>query len=241
MGAISMNVPAIYIPAGPMLRGNWNGKVLGSGSDSWKYWDELRAGNITCEDWSGVERGIARSYGHCMTMGTASTMTSIADALGMTLPGASSIPAVDSNHIAMSKKAGRRIVEMVWEDLKPSDIIKPQSVQNAIAVSMAMGCSTNAIIHLIAIGRRAGVDVNLDDFDRLSRKVPVIANVRPSGEKYLMEDFYYTGGLLAMMKRIEQYLDLEMTSVTGLPMANSIRSAKVFNDDVIRPIDKPIY
>ena len=168
-------------------------------------------------------------------------MTSIADALGMTLPGASSIPAADSNHIAMSKKAGRRIVEMVWEDLKPTDIIKPQSVQNAIAVSMAMGCSTNAIIHLIAIGRRAGVDVSLDDFDRHSRKVPVIANVRPSGDKHLMEDFYYAGGLLALMKRIEQYLNVEMISVTGLPMANSIQSANVFDDDVIRPIDKPIY
>ena len=241
MGAISMNVPAIYVPAGPMLRGNWNGKIVGSGSDTWKYWDELRAGNISCDDWSGLERGIARSYGHCMTMGTASTMTSIADALGMTLPGASSIPAADSNHIAMSKKAGRRIVEMVWEDLKPTDIIKPQSVQNAIAVSMAMGCSTNAIIHLIAIGRRAGVDVSLDDFDRHSRKVPVIANVRPSGDKHLMEDFYYAGGLLALMKRIEQYLNVEMISVTGLPMANSIQSANVFDDDVIRPIDKPIY
>jgi len=241
MGAISMNVPAIYVPAGPMLRGNWNGKIVGSGSDTWKYWDELRAGNISCDDWSGLERGIARSYGHCMTMGTASTMTSIADALGMTLPGASSIPAADSNHIAMSKKAGRRIVEMVWEDLKPTDIIKPQSVQNAIAVSMAMGCSTNAIIHLIAIGRRAGVDVSLDDFDRHSRKVPVIANVRPSGDKHLMEDFYYAGGLLALMKRIEQYLNVEMISVTGLPMANSIQSANVFNGDVIRPIDKPIY
>ena len=241
MGAISMNVPAIYVPAGPMLRGNWNGKIVGSGSDTWKYWDELRAGNISCDDWSGLERGIARSYGHCMTMGTASTMTSIADALGMTLPGASSIPAADSNHIAMSKKAGRRIVEMVWEDLKPTDIIKPQSVQNAIAVSMAMGCSTNAIIHLIAIGRRAGVDVSLDDFDRHSRKVPVIANVRPSGDKHLMEDFYYAGGLLALMKRIEQYLNVEMISVTGLPMANSIQSANVFNDDVIRSIDKPIY
>lgn len=241
MGAISMDVPAIYLPAGPMLRGNWQGKTLGSGSDSWKYWDELRAGQITQEDWEGVERGIARSYGHCMTMGTASTMTAIADALGTTLPGASSIPAADSNHIAMSKMVGRRIVDMVWEDLKPSDILRPASVQNAITVAMAMGCSTNAIIHLIAIGRRAGVDVSLDDFDRLSRVVPVIANVRPSGKDYLMEDFFYAGGLPALMTRLTEHLDLSMISVTGKPLADDIANAKVFNDDVIRPIDNPIY
>ncbi|SFH38497.1 L-arabinonate dehydratase [Sulfitobacter dubius] len=241
MGAISMDVPTIYLPAGPMLRGNWQGKTLGSGSDSWKYWDELRAGQITKADWEGVERGIARSYGHCMTMGTASTMTAIADALGMTLPGASSIPAADSNHIAMSKNVGRRIVDMVWEDLKPSDILCENSVQNAISVAMAMGCSTNAIIHLLAMGRRAGVDVTLDDFDRLSRKVPVVANVRPSGEEYLMEDFFYAGGLPALMKQIEQHLDLDMISVTGRSLGEDIATAQVFNDDVIRSIDNPIY
>lgn len=241
MGAISMDVPTIYLPAGPMLRGNWQGKTLGSGSDSWKYWDDLRAGQITQEDWEGVERGIARSYGHCMTMGTASTMTAIADALGTTLPGASSIPAADSNHIAMSKMVGRRIVDMVWEDLKPSDILRPASVQNAITVAMAMGCSTNAIIHLIAIGRRAGVDVTLDDFDRLSRVVPVIANVRPSGQEYLMEDFFYAGGLPALMARLTDHLDLSMISVTGRSLAEDIATAQVFNDDVIRPVDNPIY
>ncbi|AKP00049.1 Dihydroxyacid dehydratase/phosphogluconate dehydratase (plasmid) [Marinovum algicola DG 898] len=241
MGAISMDVPAIYLPAGPMLRGNWQGKTLGSGSDSWKYWDELRAGQITEEDWRGVERGIARSYGHCMTMGTASTMTAIADALGMTLPGASSIPAADSNHIAMSKMVGRRICEMVWEDLKPSDILREGSVENAITVAMAMGCSTNAIIHLIAIARRAGVEATLEDFDRLSRVVPVIANVRPSGKEYLMEDFFYAGGLPALMTRLTDHLDLAMISVTGRPLGEDIATARVFNDDVIRPIDNPIY
>ncbi|MDD9745132.1 MULTISPECIES: L-arabinonate dehydratase [Marinovum] len=241
MGAISMDVPAIYLPAGPMLRGNWQGKTLGSGSDSWKYWDELRAGQITEEDWQGVERGIARSYGHCMTMGTASTMTAIADALGMTLPGASSIPAADSNHIAMSKMVGRRICEMVWEDLKPSDILREGSVENAITVAMAMGCSTNAIIHLIAIARRAGVESTLEDFDRLSRVVPVIANVRPSGKEYLMEDFFYAGGLPALMTRLTDHLDLAMISVTGRPLGEDIATARVFNDDVIRPIDNPIY
>lgn len=241
MGAISMDVPTIYLPAGPMLRGNWQGKTLGSGSDSWKYWDDLRAGQITQEDWEGVERGIARSYGHCMTMGTASTMTAIADALGMTLPGASSIPAADSNHIAMSKMVGRRVVDMVWEGLKPSDILCSGSVENAIVVAMAMGCSTNAIIHLIAIGRRAGVDVKLDDFDRFSRVVPVIANVRPSGKEYLMEDFFYAGGLPALMTRLTDHLDLSMISVTGKPLGEDIANAQVFNDDVIRPIDNPIY
>lgn len=241
MGATSMNIPTVYLPAGPMLRGNWQGKTLGSGSDSWKYWDELRAGQITKAEWENIERGIARSYGHCMTMGTASTMTAIADALGLTLPGASSIPAADSNHIAMSKAVGRRVVDMVWEDLKPSDILRDGSVQNAITVAMAMGCSTNAIIHLIAMGRRAGVNVTLDDFDRLSRIVPVIANVRPSGDTYLMEDFYYAGGLPALMKQIKQHLDLTMISVTGRPLSEDIATAEVFNDDVIRNLDNPIY
>ncbi|SIO11419.1 L-arabinonate dehydratase [Vannielia litorea] len=241
MGAISMNVPAIYVPAGPMLRGNWQGRILGSGSDSWKYWDELRAGEITQADWEGVERGIARSFGHCMTMGTASTMTAIADALGMTLPGASSIPAADSNHVAMSKEAGRRIVHMVHEELTPSKILQPGSFRNAIAVAMAMGCSTNAIIHLIAIARRAGVDITLDDFDAASRKVPVVANVRPSGAEYLMEDFYYAGGLPGLMKQIRQHLDLGMISVSGNAIGQDIETARVFNDDVIRPLDKPIY
>ncbi|UTW13414.1 L-arabinonate dehydratase [Marinobacterium rhizophilum] len=241
MGAVSMNVPSIYLPAGPMLRGNWQGKTLGSGSDSWKYWDELRAGNITRADWEGVERGIARSYGHCMTMGTASTMTAIADALGMTLPGASSIPAADSNHITMSKAVGRRIVDMVWEDLLPTQILQLASFQNAIAVAMAMGCSTNAIIHVIAMARRAGVSITLDDFDAASRKVPVVANVRPSGETYLMEDFYYAGGLPALMKQIESHLDLSMISVTGRPLSEDISNARVFNEDVIRSIDNPIY
>lgn len=241
MGAISMDIPSIYIPAGPMLRGNWQGKTLGSGSDSWKYWDELRAGNITKADWKGVERGIARSYGHCMTMGTASTMTAVADAMGMTLPGASSIPAADSNHITMSKEVGRRIVHMVWEDLLPSTILCPASFQNAIAVAMAMGCSTNAIIHVIAMARRAGVEVTLEDFDRASRLVPVIANVRPSGDTYLMEDFYYAGGLPALMTQIAPHLDLSMISVTGRPLADDISQARVFNDDVIRTMDNPIY
>jgi dihydroxy-acid dehydratase len=241
LGATSMNLPAIYLPAGPMLRGNWQGKVLGSGSDAWKYWDERRAGNITETDWVNVEAGIARSYGTCMTMGTASTMTAIAESIGMTLPGASSIPAADANHIRMSSECGRRIVEMVWEDLTPKRIQTRQAFENAITVAMAMGCSTNAIIHLIAQARRAGQDIGLADFEAASRKVPVIANVRPSGDTYLMEDFFYAGGLPGLMSRIKDHLHLGAITVTGKTLGENIARAAVFNDDVIRTVDDPIY
>ena len=241
MGASSAGLPAIYIPAGPMLRGNYRGKILGSGSDSWKYWDDRRAGLLTQEDWVGVEGGIARSHGHCMTMGTASTMTAIAEALGMTLPGASSIPAPDVNHMRMSAESGRRLVEMIWEDLTPARIQTHASFENAIAVAMAMGCSTNAIIHLIAQARRAGCDIGLDDFERFSRRVPVIANVRPSGATYLMEDFFYAGGLPALMTRIKDHLHLDALTVTGKTLGENIARAVVFNEDVIRSVDDPIY
>lgn len=241
MGATSAGVPAIYIPAGPMLRGNWKGKVLGSGSDVWKFWDERRAGNIDRDDWRGIEEGIARSHGTCMTMGTASTMTAIVEALGLSLPGASSIPAADANHIRMSAASGRRIVEMVWEDLRPELLLTKASFENAIAVAMSMGCSTNALIHVIAMARRASIDIGLDDFDRLSRVVPVLANIRPSGDKYLMEDFYYAGGLPALMKRIAPHLHLVAPTVTGQSVGEHIANAEVANDDVIRPLDKPLY
>jgi dihydroxy-acid dehydratase len=241
LGATSMDIPAIFVPAGPMLRGNWGGKTLGSGSDSWKYWDELRAGTITQQDWPGVEAGIARSHGTCMTMGTASTMTAIAEAVGMVLPGGSSVPAADSGHIRLCSESGRRIVEMVWEDLKPSVIQTRAAFVNAIAVAMAMGCSTNAIIHLIAMARRAGHDVGLDDFERASRTVPVIGNVRPSGSTYLMEDFYYAGGIKALMAQMQEHLDLSCVTVTGRTLGENIAGAKVYNADVIRPLSNPIY
>ena len=241
LGAISMDIPAIYIPAGPMLRGNWQGRVLGSGSDSWKYWDELRAGTITDQDWLGVEGGIARSYGTCMTMGTASTMTAIAEACGMVLPGGSSIPAADSGHIRLCSESGRRIVDMVWEDLTPRRILSREAFENAIAVAMAMGCSTNAIIHLIAMARRAGQDIGLEDFERFSRRVPVIGNVRPSGNKYLMEDFFYAGGIRALMNEIRPHLRLDCVTVTGRTLAENIEGARVFDADVIRPVANPIY
>ncbi|HDS1705585.1 MULTISPECIES: L-arabinonate dehydratase [Pseudomonas] len=241
MGATSAGLPAIYVPAGPMLRGNWKGKILGSGSDAWKYWDERRAGNISDKDWQDIEGGIARSHGHCMTMGTASTMTAIAEAIGMTLPGASSIPAADVNHIRMCAEAGRRAVEMVWEDLVPARVQSRGAYDNAIAVAMAMGCSTNAVIHLIAMARRAGHDLTLDDLDAVSRYVPVIANVRPSGDRYLMEDFFYAGGLPALMRVIGTYLSLDEMTVNGRTVGQNIAEAEVYNDDVIRPLNNPIY
>ena len=239
MGAISMNLPSIYLPAGPMLRGNWNGTVLGSGSDVWKFWAEKCAGNISDCAWSEMEDGIARSPGHCMTMGTASTMTAIAETLGMTLPGASSIPAVDANHSRMAASCGRRIVEMVWEDLKPRDVLSPSSFKNAITADMAIGGSTNAIIHLVALAGRAGIRLELREFDVISLRTPMIANLRPSGE-YLMEDFYYAGGLRALLKEIRELLDLDALTVSGEPIGRSIETAQVFNDKVIRSLKHPV-
>jgi dihydroxy-acid dehydratase len=241
LGAISAGVPMIYLPAGPMLRGNYAGKTLGSGSDAWKYWDERRAGNISDAEWQGLQGGIARSPGVCMTMGTASTMTAIADAMGLTLPGASSIPAVDSGHQRMASACGRRIVDMVWEDLTPDRIINAASVRNAAIVAMATGCSTNAVVHLIAMARRAGVPLTLDDMDALGRVTPLIANVRPSGKDYLMEDFFYAGGLRALMKQIEDRLDGTVLTVTGKTLSENIADAVVHNEDVIRPLSNPVY
>ncbi len=241
MGALSANIPFIFLPAGPMLRGNYSGKTLGSGSDAWKYWDERRAGNISEKEWREIQGGIARSHGVCMTMGTASTMTAIADSLGLSLPGASSIPAVDANHSRMASACGRRIVEIVWEDVSPNQIVTPASVRNAAIIAMATGCSTNAVVHLIAMARRAGVTLTLDDLDKLGRKTPMLANIRPSGKGYLMEDFFYAGGLLAMMKQISEHLDTSCMTVSGTTVGENIAEAKVFNDDVIRPLSNPVY
>ena len=241
MGALSMGLPFIYLPAGPMLRGNWRGKVLGSGSDAFKYWDERRAGRLSDQAWSEMEAGIARSHGTCMTMGTAATMMGIAEAVGLALPGASSIPAADANHVRMSAECGRRIVEMVWDDLTPAKMLTRANFENGIACAMAMGCSTNAIIHLIAMSRRAGHPVDLADFDAASRRVPVIANIRPSGDAYLMEDFFYAGGLRALLERIRGHLHTDALTVNGKTLGENIAGAEVYHDDVIRPIDNPIY
>ena len=239
MGAISMNLPAIFMPAGPMLRGDYKGGALGSGSDTWKYWAELRAGTIGEDDWQQVEDGIARSPGHCMTMGTASTMTSAVEVLGLTLPGAASIPAPDSRHAQMATLTGKRIVDMVWEDLKPSDILTAGSFDNAVTAVLALGGSTNSIVHLIAMARRAGIALDLARFDALARKTPVLANLRPGGQ-YLMEDFFYAGGLRAFLAQLGDLLDFEQQTISGRTLGENVEGAKVFNDDVIRPRSKPL-
>jgi len=239
MGAISMNLPAIFLPAGPMLRGDWKGQYLGSGSDVWKYWAELRAGNITEEAWEEMENGIARSYGHCMTMGTASTMTSATEAMGLTLPGAASIPAADSRHARMASLTGRRIVEMVWDDLKPRDILTAGSFDNAVTAVLALGGSTNALVHLVATARRAGVNLTLDRFDELSRRTPLVANIRPAG-KYLMEDFYYAGGLRALLASIADLLSTGEKTVSGRTLGEDIAGAEIYNADVILPRERAL-
>jgi dihydroxy-acid dehydratase len=239
MGAFSMGLPMIYMPAGAMLRGNFHGQILGSGTDAWKYWAELRAGNITEEDWAGVESGIARSQGTCMTMGTAATMMSLVEALGFTLPGASSIPAPDSRHAAMATSTGRRIVEMVWEDLTPGLIMTSAAVDNAITTVLSLAGSTNAVIHLVAMARRAGIPLKIDRFDELARRVPVLANMRPAG-KYLMEDFYYAGGLPALLKALGDLLDTSVRTVSGATLGEDIAGAQIYNADVIHTREKPL-
>ncbi|MEO8334111.1 MAG: L-arabinonate dehydratase [bacterium] len=239
MGAISMDLPTIYMPAGPMLRGDWNGVVLGSGSDTWKYWAELRCGNITQEEWNGVENGIARSAGHCMTMGTASTMTSAAEVLGFTLPGFSSIPAPDSRHAQMATLTGKRIVEMAWEDLKPSDVLTAASFDNAVTTVLALSGSSNAVVHLIAMARRAGFALDLDRFDTIARRTPVLANIRPAG-KYLMEDFFYAGGLRALLAQLGDLIDGSTLNVNGRTLAENVAGAQTFNADVIRGRSEPL-
>jgi dihydroxy-acid dehydratase len=236
MGAASADLPAIYLPAGPMLSGNYRGQTVGSGTDQWKFWDDARAGLIGDCELADLEAGIARSPGHCMTMGTASTMTSAAEALGMTMPGAASIPAVDSAHYRNAVDTGRRIVQMVWDDLRPSQILTREAFEDAAATVLALGGSTNALIHLVAMAGRAGVALSLDDFDEISRRVPVLANIRPSGA-HLMEDFYYAGGLralLAQLATVPGALHLDRPTASGGTFGEQIAGAEVYRDDVIR-------
>jgi dihydroxy-acid dehydratase len=240
MGATSMNLPAIYLPAGPMLNGRWRADTLGSGSDTWKYWDELRAGRIGEREWQEIEDGIARSPGTGMTMGTAATMMSLAEALGFTLPGAASIPAPDSNHSKMAALTGKRIVDMVWEDLKPRDFLTQASFDNAIVTLMAMGGSTNAIVHLVAMAGRAGIKLPLERYNEISSQTPVIANVRPSGKQYLMEDFYYAGGLRALLAELKDLLRLDCLTVNGKTLGENLEGAKIWNPDVIRSRSNPL-
>ena len=239
LGAISMNLPCIYVPGGAMLRGNWRGETLGSGTDVWKYWDERRSGKLDTNSWLEIEDGIARSPGTCMSMGTAATMMSMAEALGISLPGASSIPAVDSNHNRMASLSGRRAVELVWQDIKPSDILTEQAFENAIKVLMAIGGSTNGIIHLTALASRAGLLLDLEKFDRISQGIPLLANVKPSGS-YVMEDFYFAGGLKSLMKQMEKNLNLDTLTVNGKTLGENLEGAEVFNEDVIRALENPV-
>ncbi|MCA9152671.1 MAG: dihydroxy-acid dehydratase, partial [Planctomycetales bacterium] len=239
MGAISANVPAIFFPAGPMLNAKWRDQTLGSGSDVWKYWAERCAGNLCDGHWNEIENSIARSPGVCMTMGTASTMASITEALGMILPGGSSIPAVLSEHSRLAAATGRRIVEMVWEDLKPSDILTRDAFENGIVTDMAISGSTNAIVHLLALARRAGVSLNMQDFDDFSRSTPVIANIRPSG-KYLMEDFFNAGGLRALLNQIPDLLHLDAITVNGKTLGENIQGAEIHDADVILTREQPL-
>ena len=243
MGATSMGIPMIFMPAGPMLRGNAGGKTLGSGTDLFKGWAEVRAGTMNEEAWGDVLSGIARSPGTCMTMGTASTMTSAAEALGLTLPGASSIPAPDSRHAQMATATGQRIVEMVWQNLRPAKVLTADAFDNAVVTVLALGGSTNALVHLIAMARRAGIDLTLDRFDQLAALTPLTANLRPAGA-YLMEDFYYAGGLRALLARLlaerPGLLKPDTLTVNGKTLGENIAGAKVFNDDVILPADRAL-
>ncbi len=241
LGAISMDIPAIYLPAGPQLNGHFKGVKVGVGTHTRTYYDELRAGKISAQDWIDLEAAMCRSHGTCNTMGTASTMTSIAEVLGFCLPGATSIPADDAAHPRMAADCGERIVGMVWEDLKPSRIMTAAAVGNAAATYMALGGSTNCAVHLVAMARRAGIALTLDDLDARARDIRVLVNLMPSGD-YLMEDFYYAGGLRALLSRIEQHLDLSAMTVTGRTLGENIAGAAVTSgsEDIIRAADRPI-
>ncbi|WP_329278580.1 L-arabinonate dehydratase [Streptomyces sp. NBC_01451] len=240
MGAASVDLPAVFVPAGPMLPGHWRNEILGSGTDMWKYWDDKRAGLIGDCEMTELESGLARSPGHCMTMGTASTLTAAAEALGVTVPGASSIPAVDSGHDRMAAASGLRIVELVHQDRKLSDILTADAFTDAVTTVLGLGGSTNAVIHLIAMAGRAGVRLTLDDFDRIARTVPVLANVRPGGQTYLMEDFHFAGGLPGFLSRITDLLHLDRPTVSYDSMREQLDGAQVHNDEVIRPRDRPV-
>jgi len=241
MGAASADLPVLFVPAGPMLRGHWRDETLGSGTDMWRYWDDRRAGLIGDRELGELETGLARSPGTCMTMGTASTMTSAAEALGLSLPGAAAIPAVDSAHHRMAAASGRRIVDMVWADLRISRIASAEAYADAVTTVLALGGSTNAVIHLIAMAGRSHVPLGLADFDEIARRVPVLANIRPGG-KYLMEDFYYAGGLRGLLSRLAGLglLHTDRVVATGRTLGEELDGALVHNDDVIRPADKPV-
>jgi L-arabonate dehydrase len=239
MGAASVDVPALMVPGGPMLRGMFRGEALGSGTDTRKLWAEKRAGRLSDEEWCEVERCISRSAGHCMVMGTASTMTSIVEALGMTLPGCANIPAADSRRLAIAEESGRRAVVLAKDGPRPSEVLTREAFENAIRVNMAIGGSTNAIIHLVAVAGRLGMNLPLELFDEISRSTPFITNVRPSGA-YLMEDMFYAGGLPVVMKELLPRLHGKALTVTGKSVAENVAAAECFNRDVIRTLQDPL-
>jgi dihydroxy-acid dehydratase len=239
MGAISMDLPTLFCPAGPMLNDRHRGRTVGAGTHTRMFWDDYQAGRVSPDEWVALESRMTRSPGTCNTMGTASTMTSMVEALGLTLPGAASIPAMDAGHTRMATSCGERIVAMIHEDLRPSTLLTRASFLNAVAVQMAIGGSTNAAVHIIAMARRAGVDLTLDDLDTLSRRIPVIANLFPSGDR-LMEDFHYAGGLPALMQVLREHLDLDALTVTGQSLGRNIEGHQVQDTEVIRPLDRPV-
>ncbi|MFK8115417.1 MAG: L-arabinonate dehydratase [Rubripirellula sp.] len=239
MGAISADVPSIFMPAGPMLSARWKDVTLGSGSDVWKYWDERLAGNLCDQDWKGIENCIGRSAGTCMTMGTASTMACVTEAMGFSLPGAANIPAVVAEHSRLAVQSGRMAVEMAWEDRKPSTFMTAESIDNGLMASLGIGGSTNAIVHLIAIAGRLGIELTLDRFDELSRSTPMLADIRPSG-RYLMEDFFNAGSLSAMLARMTDLLNTDCKTVSGTTLGEQIAGAEVIDDEVIRTRENPV-
>ena len=239
MGAASADIPSIMVPGGPMLRGIYKNQPIGSGTDAWRFDDERRTGRLSSEEFCEIEACMSRSAGHCMVMGTASTMTSLAEAMGMTLTGCANVPAADSRKLEFAHRSGERIVELINEDVRPSQIMTSKALENAVRVDMAIGGSTNAIIHLKAIGGRLGIDLPLSRFDEISRETPVILNVEPSG-KYLMEDVFYAGGLPAVMHEIVDQLNGDALTVTGKTIAENVADAEVYNREVILTRDKPL-
>lgn len=239
MGAISSDIPSIFMPAGPMLKAKWKDVTLGSGSDAWKYWDERCAGNLCDGDWKEIENCIGRSAGTCMTMGTASTMACITEAIGMSLPGSACTPAVVAAHNRLGAATGRRAVELAWNQVKPSDILNEKSIENGIITDMSIGGSTNAIVHLIALAKRLGLEMPLEKFDEISARVPVLGDIRPGG-RFLMEDFYDAGGLSALLDRLRDILHLDCLTVAGTTLGEQIDGSEVIDNEVIRPRDNPV-
>jgi dihydroxy-acid dehydratase len=239
MGAASCDLPTIVVPGGPMLNGRFQGKAIGSGTDVWRFADDLKTGKMTSEEFEEAESCMSRSIGHCSTMGTASTMAVMVEALGLTLPGASAIPAADSRKKVLAHMSGMRAVEMVKEKLSLSKVLTREAFENAIMMNAAVGGSTNLVLHLLAIAGRIGVDINLKDFDEIGSKMPFLLNLMPSG-KYLMEDFYYAGGLPAIIKEMEKHLHRDAITINGKSLVENSKGAKIWNEDVIARIDKPI-